>query len=285
MLWVSVVVFVLVIAYVAVAVLRKPGASSAKGLTRAVAASVGATIAVLFVLLVASVWTGRTMASLHASSAVTIAVTGHQWWWEIEYEDAVPNRRVLTANEIHIPVQRPIAIKVTSRDVIHSFWVPNLHGKRDLIPGYTTAIWLQADHPGVFRGQCAEFCGMQHAHMAFTVVAESEADFERWLDARRAPARQAQSAEERHGHDLFMTTRCSTCHAIQGTDAQGLVGPNLTHIGSRNTIAAATLPNTREHLVNFIEHAQGIKPGIQMPNNPLGPADLQALAAYLESLR
>ena len=116
---------------------------------------------------------------------ISIAITGHQWWWEVQYEDAVPSRRVLTANEIHIPTNRPVVLKVTSRDVIHSFWVPNLQGKRDLIPGYTTALWMQASRAGVFRGQCAEFCGMQHAHMAFDVVAESDEEFARWLDAMR----------------------------------------------------------------------------------------------------
>ena len=140
-------------------------------------------------LLIASVWTGRAIASLRASSAVTIEITGHQWWWEIAYEDATPSRRVVTANEIHIPTGRPVVLKVTSRDVIHSFWVPNLQGKRDLIPGYTTAVWLQADRRGIFRGQCAEFCGLQHAHMAIDVVAESDENFEGWLEAMRQPSR------------------------------------------------------------------------------------------------
>src|SRR5204863_1619820 len=142
---------------------------------------------------------GRTVASLQASSAISIAITGHQWWWEVQYEDAVPSRGVLTANEIHIPVNRPVVFKVTSRDVIHSFWVPNLQGKRDLIPGYTTAIWIQADRPGLFRGQCAEFCGLQHAHMAIDVIAESDADFEGWLDAMRQPARDPVDGGARRG--------------------------------------------------------------------------------------
>src|SRR6185369_10153360 len=156
-------------------------------LTRYVGAAVGVTVVMLIGLLVASVWTGRTVASLQASSAISIAITGHQWWWEVQYEDAVPSRRVLTANEIHIPMNRPVVLKVTSRDVIHSFWVPNLQGKRDLIPGYTTALWVQASRNGVFRGQCAEFCGMQHAHMAFDVVVETDEEFASWLDLRREP--------------------------------------------------------------------------------------------------
>src|SRR5205085_1880345 len=159
--------------------------------------------------LVASVWTGRRVAALHASSAVTIAVTGHQWWWEIQYEDAVPARRVTTANELHIPTNRPIVLKVTSRDVIHSFWVPSLYGKRDLIPGYTTAIWLQADRPGVFRGQCAEFCCLQHAHMALTVTAEPSATFEDWLEAQRpmSPQPNSEAARRRDDDAAGLTAR------------------------------------------------------------------------------
>src|SRR4029079_14595470 len=172
---------------------------------------------------------------------VSIAITGHQWWWEIEYEDASADRRVTTANEIHIPVARPVVLKVTSRDVIHSFWAPNLHGKRDLIPGYTTAIWLQADRPGTFRGQCAEFCGRQHAHMAFELVAESDEDFNRWLDARRAPARAPDTDQQRRGRGGFTPARCAGCHEIQGTDAHGRFGPTLTHVGSRGTLGAGTL--------------------------------------------
>ena len=198
MLWTCVAVFIAVLAALAVALVRgtrnradhAPSFPRDIALSRSVGVAVGATVAILIGLLVASVWTGRRVASLHASSAVTIEITGHQWWWEIQYEDAVPSRRVMTANELHIPTNRPVVLKVTSRDVIHSFWVPNLQGKRDLIPGYTTAIWLQADRPGVFRGQCAEFCGLQHAHMAFDVVAESDRDFEGWLDAMRQPARE-----------------------------------------------------------------------------------------------
>ena len=236
---------------------------------------------ILIGLLVASVWTGRTVASLHASSAVTIEVTGHQWWWEIEYEDAVPSRRVVTANEIHIPLHRPVVLKVTSRDVIHSFWVPNLQGKRDLIPGYTTAIWLQADRPGVFRGQCAEFCGLQHAHMAFDVVAEPEADFERWLDGMRQPAprpaERGRAARPRRLHDGALRR---LPHRFSGTDAHGQVAPDLTHVATRSTLGAGTLPNTPEHLRAWVRDPQASKPGNQMPPNPL-PRRRSAGAARL----
>ena len=225
------------------------------------------------------------MDSLHAPSAVSIAVSGHQWWWEVEYEDATPNRRVKTANEIHVPIGRPVVIKVTSRDVIHSFWVPNLDGKRDLIPGYTTAVWIQADRAGTFRGQCAEFCGRQHAHMAFDLVAEPEADFEQWLARERRSADPPGDAVSQRGEAVFMTRQCVACHTIRGTAANGLYGPDLTHIASRRTIGAGTLPNTREHMAGWIVNSQAAKPGNLMPPNVLPQTDVQDLLAYLETLR
>ena len=193
MLWTSIIVTAVVLTGVLFALRRgirnqspqTPSITSERALARAVSLAVGTTVVILGALLVASVRTGRALGSLHASSAVTIEITGHQWWWEIQYDDAMPSRRVVTANEVHIPIHRPVVLKVTSRDVIHSLWVPNLQGKRDLIPGYTTALWLQADHSGVFRGQCAEFCGLQHAHMALDVIAESDDAFEGWLAAMR----------------------------------------------------------------------------------------------------
>ena len=242
------------------------------------------TVVTLIALLVASVWTGRTVASLQASSAVSIAITGHQWWWEVQYEDAVPSRRVLTANEIHIPTNRPVVLKVTSRDVIHSFWVPNLQGKRDLIPGYTTALWMQASRAGVFRGQCAEFCGMQHAHMAFDVVVESDEEFESgWTPCASRP--RSAGPTGRKGRDVFMQARCAGCHTIRGSDAAGQTAPDLTHIASRSTLGAGSLPNTPDNLATWIRDSQRVKPGNQMPPNPLAAEDLQALVAYLETLR
>jgi cytochrome c oxidase subunit 2 len=288
MFWTTAVVYVIVAAFIIAAVIRGRSTdkrTSASSFTTTVADGVGLTVAILFVFLVGAVWTGRSIASLQAESAVTISVVGHQWWWEVEYDDVVPSRRVTTANEIHIPLNRPVALRVTSRDVIHSFWAPNLHGKRDLIPGYITAIWLQADTPGIYRGQCAEFCGKQHAHMAFDVIAEPEADYERWLDGMRQPSREPSNDNERRGRDLFMTSRCVGCHTIRGTSAAGRIAPDLTHIGTRSTVGAGTLPNTPEHLRHWIENPQDPKPGNQMPPNPLPAADLDALTAYLTSLK
>src|SRR5205085_5470818 len=168
-------------------------------------------------------------------------------------------------NEIHIPVGRQVVLKMQSADVIHSFWAPNLQGKRDLIPGYTTAIWMRADHEGRFRGQCAEFCGKQHAHMAFDVVAETDTAYEQWRAHMREQAAAPRTEDERRGRDIFMHDRCSSCHTVRGSEAGGLVGPDLTHIAARPTLAAGTLPNTRSHLGQWIAASQSIKPYNQMP--------------------
>jgi cytochrome c oxidase subunit 2 len=307
MFWISAAVFAIVMAVLGAAVVRarqrrghwrdtpvgsNPDASDLAreradqpALSSAVAVAVGITAITLFALLVASIWTGRVVASLGASSAVSIDVTGHQWWWEVEYEDATPSQRVRTANELHIPVGRPVVLKVTSHDVIHSFWVPSLHGKRDLIPGYTTALWIQADKPGVYRGQCAEFCGHQHAKMAMYVTAESEADYQKWLGDQRREAPEPKSDVEHRGRDVFLSSTCTNCHAIRGTIAGATFGPDLTHVGSRGSIAAGMLPNTPGHLAGWILDSQGIKPGNRMPPNAVSGNDLQALLAYLESLK
>jgi len=293
MFWTSVVVFAVVLAAVIAAFVRgirnrsrdDSSLPSERLLSGSVGVAVGLTVAVLLTLLIASVVTARTLGSLQASSAVTIAITGHQWWWEIEYEDAVASRRVITANELHIPISRPIVLKVTSRDVIHSFWVPNLQGKRDLIPGYTTALRLQANRAGVFRGQCAEFCGIQHAHMALDIVAEPDQDFEGWLDAMRQPGRDPSASAASRGRDVFMQARCAGCHTIRGSEAAGRIAPDLTHVATRRTLGAGTLPNTPQNLATWIQDPQRVKPGNQMPPNPLAADDLQALVAYLGTLR
>jgi cytochrome c oxidase subunit 2 len=290
MLWLSVGVFTGVHLFLFLGLFRHrsvaPDSPAAdRRLNTAVGAAVAVTIIILLSLLAASIWIGKAITPVHASNAVTIAVVGHQWWWEIEYENSDPSRRVTTANDFHVPVGSPIVFKVTSRDVIHSLWIPNINGKRDLIPGYTTAIWTQVDSPGIYRGQCAEFCGRQHAHMAFAVVAEARERFEQWLEAMRRPAQEPQNPAALRGRDVFMANRCAGCHRIRGTSAGGTVAPDLTHVGSRLTLGAGTLPNTREHLSDWITDAQSSKPGNQMPPNPLGSDDLDALLTYLEALR
>jgi cytochrome c oxidase subunit II len=222
------------------------------------------------------------MAPMHSD----IVVTGHQWWWEVEYVEGEVNQHVVTANEIHVPVGRPVDIELHARDVIHSFWVPNLHGKVDLVPGFVNRIRVQADRPGLYRGQCAEYCGPQHAHMMLVVKAESPSDFDAWLDRLRAPAAMPQSDAARSGEHMFMTHQCVLCHTIRGTDAHGLVGPDLTHIGGRAGIAANALPNDRATLSAWATHAQSLKPYSQMPNITAFRGDeLQQLVAYLQSLK
>jgi cytochrome c oxidase subunit 2 len=264
-------------------------ADAARRHARTVFGATAATVVIVFVLLVIDIWGGRGMNSPTAEaathSAVTIDVVGHQWWWEVQYVDQNPSQTVIGANEIHIPVGRPVIIRARSADVIHSFWVPSLHGKRDLIPGYQTAFWIQADREGVFRGQCAEFCGHQHARMALVVVAEREPAFDAWLTAQRQPAQQPSDEEQRKGEEVFMSAACVMCHTVTGTPAGGKAGPDLTHVGSRWTIAAGTLPNTRGHLAGWVLDAQSVKPGSRMPPVPLRGEDLQPLLAYLQNLK
>jgi cytochrome c oxidase subunit 2 len=192
---------------------------------------------------------------------------------------------VITANEIHIPVGQPVEFQLKSRDVIHSFWVPTLHGKRDLIPRHVTTMTLQADRPGVYRGQCAEFCGYQHAHMAILVVAEPLEQFAAWLEHQRRPAAEPSDARQQRGQEVFLSAPCVMCHTIRGTLAGGRVAPDLTHIAGRHTLAAGTLPNTPGHLAGWIIDPQHIKPGNRMPAHSLNADDLQALLAYLGSLK
>jgi cytochrome c oxidase subunit II len=251
-----------------------------------VSAAVAVTAAILVLFVMSSVATGRGMISPTGAGAITIDVIGHQWWWDFQYQDVSPADVVTSPNEIHVPVGVPIVLRAQSRDVIHSFWVPNLQGKRDLIPGQTTHLWIQADTPGVFRGQCAEFCGHQHAKMAFALVAEPMDKFQAWIQQQRRPAIEPDADGERRGRDVFMATTCATCHTIRGTGAGGRVGPELTHVGSRLTIAAGTLPNTRDHLGDWVRDPHGIKPGNRMPSHQnLPAADLDAVVTYLRSLR
>ncbi|MBA2671043.1 MAG: c-type cytochrome, partial [Gemmatimonadetes bacterium] len=192
---------------------------------------------------------------------------------------------IRSANEIHIPVGRRIQVFLESRDVIHSFWVPNLQAKIDMVPGQRNVTWLQADRPGVYRGQCAEFCGMQHAHMAFILVAHPEEEWEAWLAREREPAPVPVDSVLRYGRQVMETTACALCHNIRGTRARGTTGPDLTHIGSRRTLAAGMLANNRGNLSGWIANPQVLKRGSLMPRVDLGPHELHALVLYLESLR
>jgi cytochrome c oxidase subunit 2 len=251
----------------------------------AVAVAAGATVATLIGVLLFTFGSGRRLTATPPPDALQIRVTGHRWWWEVQYRDSSPARWATTANEIHVPVGRPVVFELQGGDVIHSFWVPNLGVKRDMLPDQTTSIWFQADTPGVYRGQCAEFCGYQHAKMAFLVVADPPERFTGWLERLRDSASTPVDALARRGEDVFLAKSCVLCHAVAGTPAGGRAGPDLTHLAGRRTIAAATLPNTRGHLAGWILDPQRIKPGAGMPPSALEPGELQALLAYLGSLR
>lgn len=217
-----------------------------------------------------------------AKTAFTIHVVGHQWWWEIRY----PGGTAVTANEIHIPVRTPIRLLATTDDVIHSFWVPALNRKIDMIPGRQNTILLEADRAGVYRGQCSEFCGLQHAHMSMAVYAESSEQYSAWLASMGSPARAPTTAVQRHGQQVFLQDSCANCHQIRGTAAHGLVGPDLTHLQSRVTIGARTLPNDPTHLRDWVRNPQDSKPGSIMPSfRTIPQPDFHDLLAYLESLR
>jgi cytochrome c oxidase subunit 2 len=254
--------------------------------TRTVAGAMVLTVVLLFVMLISSFVTSRRLGKMNEQQALTIDVYGHQWWWEVQYpNEAEPYRMVITANEIHVPVGTPIRIHGTSRDVIHSFWAPNIQGKRDLLPGYNTDVLMQVDKVGRWRGQCAEYCGMQHAHMAFYMIAESQKDFDNWMTAQAQSSVIPTNAQTVHGQQVFLTHACVLCHTISGTTAGSRVGPDLTHLASRSTIAAGMLPNTVGNLGGWILNAQSLKPGSRMPPNQISGPDLQDLLAYLETLK
>lgn len=258
------------------------------GKVRAVTAGVVATAVVLVGLVTYSVMVGRATATLPAPEdvAVEIEVIGHQWWWELRYRDRQSSRAFTTANELHVPVGRPVSVRLHSRDVIHSFWVPSLHGKVDMLPGRENTLWFQADTPGTYRGQCAEFCGLQHAKMALLVIAEPEEDFRRWMRAYRAPVVETTGpAALPAGAQVFREAQCALCHSVRSVEAFARVGPDLTRIGARRTLAAGTLPNTPEALRLWISDPQRVKPGTFMPATPLEPERLDALVEYLRSLR
>jgi cytochrome c oxidase subunit II len=253
-------------------------------MTIVVLAAVAATVLIISGFTVASFFFSRAV-SFAGSDDLTIKVRGLQWWWGLEYPGAKPEEKFETANEIHIPVGRNVRLQLEGLDVIHSFWVPSLAGKQDLIPGRTNELMVRAERTGVYRGQCAEFCGMQHAHMAFLVIAESQADFDKWTNAQRGPAVQPSEEEIAAGQQIFMSKPCAACHTIRGTPASGTTGPDLTHLGSRKYIAGGLFETTRGSLAAWIADPQTLKPGNNMPMVPLTPEELRSVSAYLLSLK
>ena len=237
------------------------------------------------VLLFSIVWTVKVLAQIQGppvSPALTIEITGKQWWWQVRYLPGEVSRQFVTANEIHIPVGQPVRLKLIGGDVIHSFWVPQLAGKMDAIPGQTNETWLEADKSGTYRGQCTEYCGLEHARMGLVVVAQSPSDFQTWwthqLQAPPVPQGIALAGQQ------AFETHCAGCHAVRGTEAEGTLGPDLSHLMQRTTIAAGVLPNDSRTLAQWITDPQSLKPGSLMPAPELSGQDLTNVHAYLQTL-
>ena len=283
MLVLAVVVYVVVAGFILVALVRGRRTETGKPAkfsdNRFIV--VGGILVPAIILGVLAVETVRATADLRESppGALHIEVVGKQWWWEVRY----PGTGVVTANEIRVPVGRPVEIGMTSTDVNHSLWVPELNGKVDLIPGEHTVTRFTAQRAGTYRGQCAEFCGIQHAKMAFLVVADD--DFDGWLARHRQPPPAPASSLAATGRRVFTREACAGCHTIRGTSARGTLGPDLTDFGGRRTLGAVSVRNNRGNLAGWIVNAQSIKPGNLMPPISLEPDELQALLAYLESLK
>lgn len=255
------------------------------GLQRSLIAWSAIIIVGLIILSAASFFADRGLALARDRDALQIRITGHQWWWRIEYHDPATGQWIETANELHLPANQTARLALGSADVIHSFWVPNVAGKMDVIPGRANVLDITPHRIGWFRGQCAEFCGAQHAHMAFDVKVESPQDFAAWLAGQGRPASAPSDAVLARGMRVVTTGQCSMCHVIRGTAAAGRPGPDLTHIGSRRSIAAGTLAMNRGNLQGWIAQPQALKPGTMMPPVSLDPADADAVSRYLESLK
>jgi cytochrome c oxidase subunit 2 len=236
-------------------------------------------------LAIASFFADRSMAGAAAHEKLSLTITGNQWWWDVQYNAADASKTLRTANEIHLPVGVPVRITLHSNDVIHSFWVPSLAGKQDLIPGRETDITIVPNKVGIYRGQCAEFCGTQHAHMALVVNVDSYADFIKWWNHQLQSAPTPANPVVQAGYNLVTGGPCSACHSIAGTPANGRVGPDLTHLASRRSIAAGTMPMSEGNLYGWVEDPQSIKPGNRMPTIGLEPNQLHAVVAYLETLK
>lgn len=286
-------VIVIVALLLAVAIARRRHARAAntleqgeQGALRWVYIGTGISSVLLMAALAYTLVTLDSVAAPPHAPSLTLTVTAYDWWWKVEYSNTDGGPAFVTANEIHIPVGEPVKIVLKSADVIHAFWVPQLAGKTQTIPGQINEQWIQADAPGVYRGQCSQFCGAQHAHMAFEVVAQERAAFDAWRREEAHPATPvaaSANALASHGKQLF-DARCAGCHTVRGTDANGAQAPDLTHLNARRLIAAGALTNTREHQLDWIRHAQQIKPDSLMPSIALTTSETAALSAYLATL-
>jgi len=288
MFWMSVAIEGLVAGIVVIALIRfrrKAGDPDPRQISGNTRIEIAWTIAPAMVLVVLLVLTLTTMINVSEPSGAKMAVTvtGHQWWWEFDYQ----GMNIVTGNELHIPVGEPIHLDLRSADVIHSFWVPALQGKRDAIPGHNNTLWIQSDKAETFRGECTEFCGPEHANMNFIVVAQPRAEFDAWVQGQQQPAATGQTGLAAEGAQTILTQACAGCHMINGVKGYnvGKVGPNLTHIGSREYIAAGTLENTPENLARWIRNPQEVKPENKMPTLGLDDDTINKIVAYLESLK
>jgi cytochrome c oxidase subunit II len=293
-IWVAAAVWISVMIVLAVALRRKSArardqtqvldANTERRMRITVGGAVVATALIVLALTITS-FVSTHLVSYDASHPLEIRVRGYQWWWEVTYLDAHADQVFTTANEIHIPVGRAVRLQLSAADVIHSFWAPNLAGKQDLIPGRENTLTFTAQQPGTYRAQCAEFCGIQHAHMALLVIAETPQAFEHWRRSQLSPAASPADPEQAEGLKVFTSKPCAACHTIQGTSAAASIGPDLTHVASRGYIAAGLLQNTRGSLAAWIADPQTIKPGNNMPNVPLTADELRAVSAYLAALK
>jgi cytochrome c oxidase subunit 2 len=294
MLWVCGFMYLLVLGFLVFALLRRGQrrdetdvvpADKERGLSFTLAGWTTLIVIGLLGLTLFSYFTDRALVQAAAQPQLEVKIKARQWWWEIEYSDPDPSRQLRTANELHLPVDTNVKITLESQDVIHSFWVPNLHGKQDMIPGRTNDIELKATQLGVYRGICGEFCGLQHSKMHLDVVVESQDDYNGWFDKQlQSPPPPADPAAQR-GQQEFMASACNMCHAISGTDAAATNGPDLSHVASRRSIAAGALQNNPENLRSWIANPQAIKPGNHMPIVSLSTDQLDALTAYLGTLQ
>ena len=279
------IVFFVVMAFLLVAIRRARRQSDSsnetdEASTTPIKIGVAITTAIVLLLVGLTFWAQRDLAAPDDPAAMTIEVVGHQYWWEVYYPDA----GFMTANEIHIPVGEPVSVRLSADDVIHSFWVPELSGKLDLVPGRVNEFWIQADESGVYLGECAEYCGLQHALMQFRVVADPPDVFAAWIDHQSQPAPPSTDPMIQRGEQIFLGSACVYCHAVRGTAALSDFGPDLTHLASRETLAAGTLDNNRANLAVWIVDPQSVKVGNLMPGIDISDEDLDALLTYLESL-
>ncbi|MGN6319823.1 cytochrome c oxidase subunit II [Trinickia sp.] len=256
-----------------------------RGLRGAVVGASVASVVLLVALVVADVLTDRALSKLPVANALHIELTGWQWWWQARYAADEGHPAFVTANELHVPAGRPIVVSLAAGDVIHSFWVPSLHGKKDLLPGIASTIEFRADRVGVYAGPCAEFCGAEHALMALRIVADPPDRYAAWAASQAAPAVEPSTAFTARGMQVFEHSACANCHTVRGTHAAGLLAPDLTHLMSRQTLAAGALANTAADLARWISDPNAVKPGTTMPPSRLSTPDLQALVAWLTTLK